>query len=129
MKSIKGPNKEMKSTMLLAGLLSFVFLEGCGEVAGSHSNTVHNPVKTSGTSTSIEPTLVAQGSTAGQRDDFAYSKAMSASGIVWDMDTLSAYIENPRKYMPGNRMSYAGLRKAEDRAALLVFLQRETQPK
>lgn len=69
------------------------------------------------------------GSTAGTREGFAYSSAMSESGVIWNMETLSGYIENPRDYMPGNRMSYAGLRKAEDREAILAFMQRETQPK
>jgi len=68
------------------------------------------------------------GSTAGQKEGFAYSKAMSESGIVWDEETLSAYIENPRKFMPGNRMSYAGLRKPEDRAAVLAFIKAKTSP-
>ena len=68
------------------------------------------------------------GSTADQREGFAYSKAMSESGIVWDEETLSAYIENPRKFMPGNRMSYAGLRKPEDRAAVLAYIKAKTSP-
>lgn len=69
------------------------------------------------------------GSTAGTKEGFAYSKAMSESGIVWNDETLSAYIENPRQYMPGNRMSYAGLRKAEDREAVLAYIKAETTPK
>lgn len=66
------------------------------------------------------------GSTAGTKDGFAYSKVMKESGIVWDDETLSAYIENPRKYMPGNRMSYVGLRKPEDREAVLAYIKAET---
>lgn len=66
------------------------------------------------------------GATAGAREDFNYSKAMTASGVVWDDDTLSAYIEKPSTYMPGNRMSFAGLRKPEDRAAVLEYLKAET---
>ncbi len=69
------------------------------------------------------------GSTAGQKDGFAYSKAMSESGLVWTDETLSAYIENPRKYMPGNRMSYVGLRKPEDREAVLAYIKAQTTPK
>lgn len=69
------------------------------------------------------------GSTAGTKEGFAYSKAMSESGVIWNDETLSAYIENPRQYMPGNRMSYAGLRKAEDREAVLAYIKSETTPK
>ena len=69
------------------------------------------------------------GATAGMKDGFAYSKAMKESGIVWDDATLSAYLENPRKWMPGNRMSFVGLRKAEDREAVLLYIKDQTTPK
>lgn len=68
------------------------------------------------------------GSTAGMKEGFAYSKAMKESDIVWNDETLNAYIENPKKYMPGNRMSYVGLRKAEDRNAVLAYIKAETTP-
>jgi cytochrome c len=64
--------------------------------------------------------------TAGTQDGFNYSKAMRASGIVWDDETMSAYIENPRTYIPGNRMSYVGIRKEEDRQALLLWLKAQS---
>ena len=66
------------------------------------------------------------GMTAGTQDGFNYSKAMRASGIVWDDETMSAYIENPRTYIPGNRMSYVGIRKEEDRQALLLWLKAQS---
>ncbi|MGB6230251.1 MAG: cytochrome c family protein [Litorimonas sp.] len=66
------------------------------------------------------------GQTAGAREDFNYSRAMAESDIVWTDETLSAYLERPSAYIPGNRMSYAGLRKPEDRAALIEYLRAET---
>ena len=66
------------------------------------------------------------GSTAGTREGFAYSKVMKESGIVWDDKTIDAYIENPRKYMPGNRMTFVGLRKPEDREAVLLYIKANT---
>jgi cytochrome c len=66
------------------------------------------------------------GQTAGTRDDFNYSTAMSNSEIVWTDETMSAYIERPSEYLPGNRMSFAGLRKAEDRTALIEYLRANT---
>jgi len=69
------------------------------------------------------------GATAGQKEGFAYSTAMKESGVIWTDETLSSYIENPRKFMPGNRMSYAGLRKAEDREAVLAYIKAQTTPK
>lgn len=69
------------------------------------------------------------GSVAGKREDFKYSAAMAEMTTVWDDESLDAYIENPRKYLPGGKMAFAGLRKAEDRAALLAYLKSETTPK
>ncbi|MGB3456764.1 MAG: cytochrome c family protein [Litorimonas sp.] len=66
------------------------------------------------------------GATAGAREDFNYSAAMKASDIVWTDETMSAYIERPSDYIPGNRMSYAGLRKEQDRADLIEYLRANT---
>lgn len=68
------------------------------------------------------------GSTAGSKEGFAYSKAMKESGIVWNTETMSGYVENPSEYMPGNRMSFVGLRKAEDRENLDAYLRSVTTP-
>mgnify|MGYP003700640057 CR=1 FL=1 len=54
------------------------------------------------------------GRTAGSSEGFKYSKAMveaGAGGTVWDEETLDAYLADPRGYIKGNRMSFAGLRK------------------
>lgn len=66
------------------------------------------------------------GQTAGAREDFNYSAAMSRSAIVWTDETLSAYLEKPSQYIPGNRMSFVGLRKPEDRAAIIEYIRSET---
>lgn|GEM_PF-588253 len=67
--------------------------------------------------------------TAGTKEGFAYSKAMKESGIVWTAETMDGYMENPTKFMPGNRMSFIGLRKKEDRDNLQVYLREITTPK
>jgi len=67
-------------------------------------------------------------SVAGKREGFKYSNAMAEMTIKWDDESLSGYIENPRKFLPGGKMAFAGLRKAEDRAALLAYLKAETSP-
>ena len=63
------------------------------------------------------------GAPAGARDGFAYSPAMRESGLVWSAETLDAYLTNPRELIPRNRMAFAGLPSAEDRAALIAYLQ------
>lgn len=54
---------------------------------------------------------------------FGYSSAMAAThDKKWDWENLSHWIENPKSYIPGNKMSFAGLSKPQDRADVLVYL-------
>lgn len=55
---------------------------------------------------------------------FSYSSAMQdTADKSWDWDSLSEWVRNPRSYIPGNKMSFAGISKAQDRADLLLFLR------
>jgi cytochrome c len=56
--------------------------------------------------------------------DFRYSPALKRSGIVWTAQTLDSYLADPQKAVPGNRMPYAGLADAGDRADLIAYLQK-----
>ncbi|HBU63163.1 MAG TPA: cytochrome c family protein, partial [Oceanicaulis sp.] len=62
------------------------------------------------------------GRESGHKDDFRYSPAMSESEVVWSAETLDAYLTNPREYIRGNRMSFAGLRDEQDRHDLIAWL-------
>lgn len=66
------------------------------------------------------------GRKAGSADGYAYSKAMITSVIIWDEDSLMAYIENPAKYLPKNKMAFAGLRKPSDQQALIEYIKANT---
>lgn len=63
------------------------------------------------------------GAEAGHVGDYAYSKAMRDSGLVWDAVTLDAYLKNPRAAVPGTKMSYAGLRDDAKRAELIAWME------
>lgn len=63
------------------------------------------------------------GGPVAHRDDYRYSKAMEEHGGEWTYETLSAYLENPRTYMPGNKMTFAGLKKPEERAAIIAYMR------
>jgi cytochrome c len=63
------------------------------------------------------------GRRAGALDDFRYSPALKKSGITWSRQTLDAYVADPQKAVPANRMPYAGMVDARDRADLLDYLQ------
>ena len=67
------------------------------------------------------------GRTAGAVEGFKYSKAMKASGIVWDETTIAAYLADPKGYIPKNRMAFAGLKKEKDRDDLIAYLKEASQ--
>ena len=62
-------------------------------------------------------------SEAGKRPGFSYSKAMAAKGGTWTYETLGAFLAKPKKYLPGTKMAFAGLKKAKDRAAVIAYLR------
>ena len=55
--------------------------------------------------------------------DFNYWDAMKNHGGTWTPDLLNTYLTDPKKDIPGNKMSFAGLPKAQDRANLIAFLE------
>lgn len=66
------------------------------------------------------------GRKTGQAEGFSYSKANKDKGITWDDDTLFEYLLAPKKYIPGTKMVFAGLKKEQDRADLIAYLKEAT---
>ena len=55
-------------------------------------------------------------------DGYSYSNGLSSIGGSWTVQDLNMWLKSPKKYAPGNKMSFAGLRKAKDRANMVAFL-------
>ena len=67
------------------------------------------------------------GRRAGGAPDFNYSKSMArmgSDGLTWTLETLDAYVENPKSLVTGTRMNYKGMADPEARSALLAKLGR-----
>lgn len=65
------------------------------------------------------------GKAAGQVEGFRYSPAlmeMAEGGLVWTPENLDAFLTKPRDFMRGTRMSFAGQRDADKRAAIIAYL-------
>jgi len=68
------------------------------------------------------------GRKAGTASGFEYSPAMKQSNITWNVRSLDAYLADPQKLVPGNRMPFAGLRSDLDRGEVIAFLAAVTRP-
>jgi cytochrome c len=57
-----------------------------------------------------------------------YSPALKSADIVWNDKTLDEWITDPQHVVPGNQMTFAGIKDARQRADLLAFLKQATRP-
>lgn len=62
------------------------------------------------------------GRSSGKVPGFKYSAAMTGAKIKWDVKALDAFLTKPAAKVPGNRMIFAGMPSAEDRANLIAYL-------
>ena len=56
---------------------------------------------------------------------FSYSDAMRAKGGSWDAESIGQFITKPKEYVPGTKMAFPGLKKPQDRADVILFLQKQ----
>lgn len=63
------------------------------------------------------------GNEKGVREGFKYSQALLDKGGIWDVASLNQFLWKPKRYIPGTSMNYIGLRKPEDRADVVKYLQ------
>ena len=66
------------------------------------------------------------GKAAGASDEFKYSKALvekvNTEKLVWNPETLAEFLTKPKDFIKGTKMTFAGLRKEDDRANVIAYL-------
>ena len=66
------------------------------------------------------------GRQAGSISDYKYSKAMASHGKIWSLDEMNSFLIKPKDWIKGTKMSFAGLKKAKDRAAIILYMNENT---
>ncbi|XP_044099231.1 cytochrome c-like [Neovison vison] len=66
------------------------------------------------------------GQKAGHAPRFSYTDANN-KGITWGEETLMEYLENPKKYIPGTKMIFTGIKRTRKRADLIAYLKKATK--
>jgi cytochrome c len=56
---------------------------------------------------------------------FSYSEAMKAKGGAWDIESINQFITKPKDFVSGTKMAFAGLKKPQERADVILFLQKQ----
>ncbi|TAD75100.1 MAG: cytochrome c family protein [Sphingomonadales bacterium] len=106
---------EALNTMPAAELIA------AGEKAYSKCQSCHTI--DAGGANGIGPNLGGvMGGPVAAKGGFAYSAELKAMGGTWDWDKMDAWLKNPKAYVSGTKMSFAGLSKVEDRAAIAAYL-------
>jgi nitrite reductase (NO-forming) len=68
------------------------------------------------------------GKKASSVPNYNYSSAMKGSNLTWDVSTLDAYLSDPQKLVPGNKMPFPGLKTENERNAVIAFLASTSTP-
>mmetsp|Transcript_5268 Transcript_5268/g.7779 ORF Transcript_5268/g.7779 Transcript_5268/m.7779 type:complete len:110 (+) Transcript_5268:65-394(+) len=69
------------------------------------------------------------GRQSGQAEGYSYSPANVSKGVTWDENTLFDYLLDPKAYIPGTKMVFAGIKKEKERHDLIAFLKKTTTAK
>jgi cytochrome c len=92
-----------------------------GEAAAKKCAACHDFAK--GGPNKVGPNLFGiVGDKKGEGRGFNFSAAMKAKGGTWTIDDLSQFIDNPKGFVPGTAMGFAGIQKGSERADVIAYL-------
>lgn len=62
----------------------------------------------------------------GKEPGFSYSAALQQKGGKWTFDDLYGWLKNPKAWIPGNKMGFAGVKDAQERANIIAYLDKQS---
>ena len=66
------------------------------------------------------------GRKAGAVKDYKYSKAIIAHGKPWSFEEMNGFLKKPKSWIKGTKMSFAGLKNEKERAAVILYMNENT---
>jgi len=66
------------------------------------------------------------GRKAGSVNNYKYSKGMASFGKSWGLEEMNAFLIKPAAYVKGTKMAFAGLKKEEDRASVILYMNQQS---
>jgi cytochrome c len=66
------------------------------------------------------------GRKVGSVSDYKNSKAMAAHGKIWTFEEMNGFLIKPKDWIKGTKMSFAGLKNAKERAAVILYMNENT---
>ncbi len=122
--SSDGPAKEAEPEQSLGELLAAASPDDGARVFKKCASC-HNAE--AGAANKVGPNLYnTMGAQIASHDGFAYSDALKDVGGEWTFEQMDAFLESPRNFAPGTKMTFAGLRKASDRAKVILYLRQQS---
>ncbi len=96
-----------------------------GKNAAKACGTCHNWTK--GAGAKIGPDLYGVvGREIGKEAGFSYSNALQSKGGKWTPQNLYEWIKDPKAFIPGNKMGFAGIKNPQERANIIAFLDKQS---
>ena len=112
----------MTRPLILVTLLG-LGLAGCGQ-SGSSEAAPAAPARPE--ATAAEKAILLAALPSPYNADYNYTTALKTAGFTWDADRLDHWLQNPRSFLPGNKMTFPGLADATDRRDVIAWLKVET---
>ncbi|MBM3579805.1 MAG: c-type cytochrome [Alphaproteobacteria bacterium] len=116
------PIKREEKVVDLASLMKLADIDRGAKIFKKCA-TCHTAGK--GEAAKIGPNLFGIVGRARATTSFTYSDAMKAKGGAWDQESINQFITKPKDFVPGTKMAFPGLKKPQDRADVILFLEKQ----